>query len=112
MADAIDDADGTDRAFKSGAHPDHPCPCSAFTRERDLDAQRPQERLRPPQSTGERPWRFWPTGAFRPSLVTDNPAGTQQVCGASRPRAPLCHELSHASEPVGVDNTLRAIWES
>jgi len=82
MADAIDDADGIDRAFKSGAHPDHPCPCSAFTRERDLDAQRPQERLRPPQSTGERPWRFWPTGAFRPSLVTDDPAGTQQVCGA------------------------------
>ena len=60
MADAIDDADGIDRAFKSGAHPDHPCPCSAFTRERDLDAQRPQERLRPPQSTGERPRIFSP----------------------------------------------------
>jgi hypothetical protein len=52
MADATDGADGM---FGTRAHTDHSRSCSAFARERDLDAQRPQERLRPPQSTGERP---------------------------------------------------------
>jgi hypothetical protein len=35
--------------------PDHSRPCPGFTSERDLDAQRPEERLRPPQLTGEHP---------------------------------------------------------
>jgi hypothetical protein len=35
---STDDADGTDAAFSTCAHPDHSRPCTAFTRERDLDA--------------------------------------------------------------------------
>jgi hypothetical protein len=47
--------------FAPCGHPDHSRPTPTFTRERDLDAQRPQERLRPSQSTGQRsrvlgPW--------------------------------------------------------
>jgi len=33
--------------FSACAHPDHSRPCAAFTGKRDLDAQRPEERLRP-----------------------------------------------------------------
>jgi hypothetical protein len=45
-AGSTDDADGADGIFSTRAHPDHSRPCPAFTSERDLDAQRPQERLR------------------------------------------------------------------
>src|ERR1700730_17036585 len=107
MADVTDGADGTDGAFNSGAHPNHPRPCSAFTRERDLNPQRPEERLCPPQSTGERPRRFWPTGASPPSLLTVDIRGPLQVCGASPPRAPLCHELPHTGgNGIGLDDAL------
>ena len=44
---------------------DHSRPCLAFTRERDFDAQSPEERLRSPQSTGERPRVFCPCAAPR-----------------------------------------------
>src|SRR6266478_3184853 len=64
-AGSTDNADGTDGVFGARAHPDHSCPGAAFTRERDLDAQRPEERLRPPQSTGERPRIFCPCCAAR-----------------------------------------------
>jgi hypothetical protein len=57
-----DSADGTDGVFNARAHPDDSRTGPAFTRKRDLDAQRPQERLCPSQSTGERPRRFWPAG--------------------------------------------------
>jgi hypothetical protein len=53
--DDVDGTEGTDGIFSIRAHPDHSRACQGFTRERDLDAQRPEERLRPPQSTGERP---------------------------------------------------------
>jgi hypothetical protein len=46
-AGSTGDADGTDGVFSTRAHPDSR-PCAAFTRERYLDAQRPQKRLRPP----------------------------------------------------------------
>jgi hypothetical protein len=49
---------------------DHSRSCSAFARECNLDAYRPQERLRPPQSAGERSRRFWPTGGSLPKLIT------------------------------------------
>jgi hypothetical protein len=57
-----DDADGTDGSLRICAHSDYSVPCPAFTGERDLDAQRSQERLRPSQSACERarvfcPWR-------------------------------------------------------
>jgi hypothetical protein len=67
MAGATDGADGM---FGTRAHADHSRSCSAFARECHLDAQRPQECLRPPQSAGERSRRFWPTGASPPNLVT------------------------------------------
>jgi hypothetical protein len=51
-----DDADRADGILstRACAHRDHSGACPAFTREPDLDAQRPQKRLRPPQSTGRR----------------------------------------------------------
>src|ERR1700731_817369 len=36
-AGGTDDADGSDGIFSARAHPDHPRPQPAFTRERDLD---------------------------------------------------------------------------
>jgi hypothetical protein len=48
-AGSTDDTDGTDGMFSTRAHPDHSRPGAAFTRERHLDAQRPEKRLRPPQ---------------------------------------------------------------
>jgi hypothetical protein len=62
---STDDADGTDGIFGTRAHPDHSRSGAAFTRERDLDAQRPEKRLCPPQSTGERPRIFCPGRAVR-----------------------------------------------
>jgi hypothetical protein len=59
-AGSADNADGTDGIFSSRAHLDHLGSCPAFTSERDIDTQRPEERLRPPQSTGERPRIFCP----------------------------------------------------
>jgi hypothetical protein len=61
-AGSTGDADGTDGVFRIRAHPNHSCPGAAFTRERYLDAQRPPERLRPPQPTGERSRIFCPLG--------------------------------------------------
>ena len=49
-ADSTDHADGTDGVFGTRAHPNRSRPCTAFRGKRDLDAQRPEERLRPPQS--------------------------------------------------------------
>jgi len=54
-ADGTDGTDGTDVIFTTRAQLDHSGPCAAFTRECDLDAQCPEECLRPPQPTGERP---------------------------------------------------------
>jgi hypothetical protein len=52
-AASTDGADSTDATFRVRAYPDHSGPQPAFTRERDLDTQRPQERLRAPQAPGE-----------------------------------------------------------
>jgi hypothetical protein len=52
MADATDGADGM---FGTRTHADHSRSCSALARECNLDAQRPQECLQPPQSAGARP---------------------------------------------------------
>jgi hypothetical protein len=53
--------DGADVIFSTTrAHLDHSGPCAAFTRECDLDAQRPEGCLRPPQPTSQRPRIFCP----------------------------------------------------
>ena len=54
-------------------------PGPAFTRERDLDAQRAEERLRPPQSTGERPRIFCPCCAPRDVIASTLRTQTQKV---------------------------------
>src|SRR5271166_1710996 len=76
-----DDADDADGIFstRARAHPDHSGACPAFTRERDLDAQRPQERLRPPQSTGERPRIFCPCCAPRDVIASTLRTQTQKL---------------------------------
>src|SRR5262249_23090227 len=63
-------ADGADGTFATRAHADHSRSCSALARESNLDAQRPQECLRSPQSAGKLSRRFWPTGASLPKLIT------------------------------------------
>ena len=55
-----DDTDGTDGAFGTPVHSNRSRPCPAFAGERDLDAQGPEKRLRPPQSPGERSRIFCP----------------------------------------------------
>src|SRR5262245_27843255 len=67
---STDDADATDGVFGTRAQPDHSRPCTTFPEKCDLDAQRPEKRLRAPQPTGQRSRRFWPTGASLPNLVT------------------------------------------
>src|SRR5262245_11723721 len=84
MADAADGADG----MFGTRHADHSRSCSAFAREGNLDAQRPQERLRPPQSAGR--------GVFgQPALVfqTSLPA---KSAARKRSAALPVHELRSA----------------
>src|SRR5262245_66009239 len=63
-------ADGADGMSATPAHADHSRSSSALPGECNLDAQGPQEHLRPPQSAGERSRRFWPSGASLQKLVT------------------------------------------
>jgi hypothetical protein len=56
-----DDADGI---FSTRAHPDHSPPCSAFTRERDFDAQSPED-VCARRSRPARPRVFCPCAAPR-----------------------------------------------
>src|SRR5271166_4266776 len=75
-ANRTDHADATDGLSRSRTHPDHSCPGPAFARERDLDAQGAQERLRPPQSTGQRPrisGPRWPSRGLVRTLRTQTP---------------------------------------
>src|SRR5262245_35645610 len=59
-AGSTDGADGADAIFGTCAQPDHSRPRTTFTGKRDLDPQRPEKRLRPPQSTGEHARIFCP----------------------------------------------------
>jgi len=56
MAGSItaDAADGADGIFGSPAHPDDSAAGTTFTAERNVDAQRPKERPRPPQPARQR----------------------------------------------------------
>src|SRR5512132_778953 len=87
---ATDDADGADGVFSIRAHPDDPRPCAAFPGKRDLDAQRPEEGLRPPQSTGKGPRIFCPwCRDVNASMLRTQP---HEVGCASRPDAPMDHK--------------------
>jgi hypothetical protein len=57
-----DDADGADGILLNCTYPNDPASSSAFTTERNLDAQAPQERLRATQTANERA-RIFETGA-------------------------------------------------
>jgi len=72
-------------------------PAPAFTGECYLDAQRPQERLRPPQSAGERPRIFGPHSAPRDVIASTLRTQTQEVRGAPGPQGPVDHDCTHAS---------------
>ena len=100
MADAADGADGT---FESRANAYHPAAFAALTAERDVDAQRPQERLRPAQSAGERARAFGPAVPGN-AVTAATGARTQEIGGATCPRAALGHDLPHAGgDRVGID---------
>jgi len=104
---STDDADGADGIFSTRAHPDHSRPCPAFTRERDLDAQRPEERLRPSQQTGERPRIFCPCRAARDVSASTLRTQTQEVGRAPGPHGPVGHDFTHASSyGIGLDDAL------
>jgi hypothetical protein len=88
-----DDADGADGILLNCTYPNDPASSSAFTTERNLDAQAPQERLRATQTASERARIFGPVG----TAVTG--AGLQKVGGATCPGAALGHDFPHASGP-------------
>jgi hypothetical protein len=57
---AADAANGADGIFESPAYPDDPAAGMAFTTERNVDAQSPQERLRATQAASEHAGIFGP----------------------------------------------------
>src|SRR5207245_8744564 len=96
-SDAADGPYGADAIFGSSTHPDDPVSSSAFATERNLDAQYPQERLRPTQSAGQRAGVLGPAGASsRKGVIREIDPGAQKVCSASDPNAPGSHDLLHA----------------
>src|SRR5262245_37473097 len=79
-----DAADGADDIFESRANVDRPAAGATLTAIRNVDAQRPQERLRPAQSAGEC------AGVLGPAVPGDaftaaTGAGTQEIGGATCP---------------------------
>jgi hypothetical protein len=87
---------------------DHPASGAALTAKGNLDAERPQERLRAPQAAGKCAGIFEPAGSSpRDAVVVAIGADTQQIGGATGPGAALGHELAHAGgQRVGVDGIL------
>jgi hypothetical protein len=75
IADSADRADGI---FESCAHPDDPASGSAFTTERNVDAQCPQERLRTTQPPGERARISWPACGPPGGAITGKIGGGMQ----------------------------------
>ena len=61
-----DAADGADGIFDRRAHPDYSLSGSAFTTEDNIDAERTQDWLGPPQSAGERSRASWPSTLASP----------------------------------------------
>jgi hypothetical protein len=73
----------TDGIFERVTYPDNPVSRSAFTTERNLDAQYPKERLRATQAARERAGIFGPTGTVpRNAVAAGTGAETQEVGGA------------------------------
>jgi hypothetical protein len=74
--DFDDAADGADGMFGSSTHPDDPVSSSAFTAERNVDAEYPQERLRATQAANQR--GFFQTGSdSEPSVLSS--AGAEEL---------------------------------
>ena len=93
----------------SRANADHPAAGAALTAERDVDAQGPQERLRPAQSAGERARAFGPAVPGN-AVTAATGARTQEIGRATCPRAALGHDLPRpGGDRVGIDNALGAI---
>ena len=102
-----DAADGTD-GFAHDTNPDDPVAGAALTSEGDVDAERPQERLRPAQLAGELAGAFGPAGvAIETTLAAATGAHPQQVGGGPAPGAALGHDLANAGcHRVGVDDVV------
>jgi hypothetical protein len=66
VSDAADSADGI---FDSCTHPDDPASGSAFTTERNVDAQCPEERLRAAQAASEGTGIFGPGCGVGKSII-------------------------------------------
>jgi hypothetical protein len=90
-----DDADGADGILLNCTYPNDPASTPAFPTEDNVDAQYPQERLRPAEAASERAGIFGPVG----TAVTG--AGLQNVGGATCPGAALGHDFPHASGGPG-----------
>jgi hypothetical protein len=80
------DADGADGVSGARMDSDDPAAGVALTAKGDLDAERPQGGLRPPQAAGERPGNSGSAGALPPNSVPCTAAvgtGPQQVGGSA-----------------------------
>src|SRR5262249_4957156 len=94
-----DDADGADGIFSTRARapPGHSGACRPFARDVDLEAQRRENRLPPPQSPGKRPRIFCPGRAVRDVNARMLRTQAQELGRASGPYGPVDHECTHAN---------------
>ena len=91
-AGSTDDADGTDGVFGPRTYRDHSGPQSAFTRERDLDTERPQERLRSPRAVRKRPRGCWPMRRPSQRHHKHSPRTNAEGLTAPGPQGPIRHD--------------------
>jgi len=81
-----DAADGADGIVAKSTNPDDPVSGSAFTIERNVDAQCPQERLRATQAASERAGIFGPASALTQKVVAAAVGvGPPKLGGTARP---------------------------
>src|SRR5262245_11400034 len=94
--DAADGADGSSGILNCGVNPDDPAPDAALTSEGDVDAYRPQERLRPTQVARQRAGIFRPAAKSpRNAVAVPSGASSQEVGGGAGPHAALGHDLPY-----------------
>jgi hypothetical protein len=87
LADGTDDADGL---FATRPYANDPITGSTLTTKRNVDADRPKERLRATQSAGKNARISGPVGAVT-ALARPLNADPQKIGSAARPKAALGH---------------------
>ncbi len=93
---SADETDAADAIFSPRAYPDHSRPRTAFTREGNLNAERAEERLRAPESTGEGPRVFCPCDPRCELIASTLRTQTQKVRGTPGPRGAIGHDRAYA----------------